>query len=59
LSKTREELLAERTKRLEDAFALRQPDRIPISLNFGYMLAKMGGITCQELDADPEKAQQR
>jgi len=37
---------------------LRQPDRVPIALNLGYMLAKMGGITCQELDADPEKAQQ-
>jgi hypothetical protein len=58
LSKTPETLLAERIKRMEDAFALRQPDRVPIALNLGYMLAKMGGITCQELDADPEKAQQ-
>jgi len=58
MSKTPEEMVAERTKRLEDAFALRQPDRIPISMNFGYMLAKMGGITCQELDANPEKAQE-
>ncbi len=58
MSKTPEELLAERSKRLEDAYALRKPDRTPISLNLGYMLAKMGGITCQELDADPEKAQQ-
>jgi uroporphyrinogen-III decarboxylase len=58
LAKAPEELLAERTKRLEDAYALRQPDRVPISLNLGYMLAKMGGITFQELDADPEKAQE-
>lgn len=58
MSKTPEELLAERSKRLEDAYALRKPDLTPITLNLGYMLAKMGGITCQELDADPEKAQQ-
>ena len=58
MSKTPEELLAERTKRLEDAYALRRPDRIPIGLNLGYMLAKIGGTTCQELDADPDKAQQ-
>jgi len=57
LSKTPRELLAERTKRLDDAFALRKPDRVPIALNPGYMLAKMGGITCEELDADPERAQ--
>lgn len=58
LTKSPEELLAERSRRLEDAYALRKPDRVPISLNLGYMLAKMGGITCQELDADAEKAQE-
>lgn len=58
MSKTPEELVAERTKRLLDAFALRQPDRIPVSTYFGYMLAKFGGITHQELDLNPEKAQE-
>lgn len=58
MPKTPEELLAERTQRLVDAYALRKPDRIPIRLNFGYMLARLGGITYQELDANPEKAQE-
>jgi len=58
MSQTPEELLGERRKRLLDAYALRKPDRVPISLNLGYMLAKFGGITCQELDSNYEKAQQ-
>lgn len=47
-NKTPEQLFAERTKRMQDALALRKPDRIPIQLGFGYMLAEMGGITRQE-----------
>lgn len=58
MSKTPAELLAERSKRLLDAYAMKVPDRVPISLNCGYMLARFGGITCQELDSDFEKAQQ-
>jgi hypothetical protein len=56
--KTPEELLAERTKRVKDAYELRVPDRVPIDLNFGYMLARLGGITYQELERDHEKAQE-
>jgi len=56
--KTTAELLAERSQRLLDAYAMKVPDRIPISLNLGYMLAKFGGITCEELDSDFERAQQ-
>jgi hypothetical protein len=51
-------LLAERTKRIKDAYELRVPDRVPIDLNFGYMLARLGGITYQELERDHEKAQE-
>lgn len=58
MPKAPEQLLAERIKRLADAYALQRPDRTPIRLNFGYMLAKLGGITYQELDANPEKAQE-
>lgn len=58
MSKTPAELVAERTKRLLDAYAMKVPDRIPISLNLGYMLAKFGGITCEELDSDFERSQQ-
>ncbi len=52
------ELLAERTRRVEDAFALRVPDRVPIAIHFGYMLARLGGITCQELETNHDKAQE-
>lgn len=46
--KTPAQLLAERSKRITDALQLKQPDRIPIQLGFGYMLAEMAGITRQE-----------
>ncbi len=47
--KTPEQLYAERAKRVDDAIHLRQPDRVPISLGFGNLLAEIGGITRQEL----------
>ena len=56
--KTPEQLLAERTKRLQDAMDLVQPDRVPIMLPMSYMLADFGGITRQELHSNPEKAQE-
>ena len=46
--KTPEQLFAERTKRLQDAMQLKQPDRIPIQLDMSYMLAEMYGVTHQE-----------
>ncbi|MCB8976112.1 MAG: hypothetical protein H6657_01650 [Ardenticatenaceae bacterium] len=46
-----------RTKRVQDAVELKQPDRIPINLGFGYFLAEYGGITRQEQHDDPEKTQ--
>jgi len=57
VTKTPAELLAERAKRVKDAYELRAPDRVPISLNFGYMLARLGGITNQEFEHDLDKAQ--
>jgi uroporphyrinogen-III decarboxylase len=57
-NKTAEQLFAERTKRIQDALELRQPDRIPIQLGFGYMLAEMGGITRQEQHENGEKEQE-
>ncbi len=35
IGKTPEQLFAERTKRLQDAMQLKQPDRIPIQLGMG------------------------
>jgi uroporphyrinogen-III decarboxylase len=57
-NKTAEQLFAERAKRMQDALELRQPDRIPIQLGFGYMLAEMGGITRQEQHENGEKEQE-
>jgi uroporphyrinogen-III decarboxylase len=57
MAKTPAELLAERARRIKDAYELRVPDRVPIRLNFGYMLARLGGITNQELERDLDKAQ--
>src|ERR1700690_924175 len=51
-------LLAERTKRLQDIVALKQPDRIPMMLGFGYMLSEIGGVTRQEFQDNPAKAQE-
>ncbi len=46
---TPQQLYAERSKRLDDAMHLRQPDRIPIFLMLGHLLADFGGITRLEM----------
>jgi uroporphyrinogen-III decarboxylase len=56
--KNAEQLLAERAKRLQDAMELKQPDRIPISLGAGYLLAEYGGITHREQQDNFQKAQE-
>lgn len=56
--KTPQQLFAERMARLQTALRLGQPDRIPIQLGFGYMLAEMGGITRQQLHEDAAKEQE-
>ena len=53
-----QQLFAERTKRLQDAMELKQPDRIPIQLNMSYMLADMYGVSHQEQHENPEKEQE-
>jgi hypothetical protein len=53
--KSPEQLCAERSKRLYDAIQLKQPDRIPIQINFGSMIAELAGVTRQELYENPEK----
>ena len=50
--KTPEQLCAERSKRMQDAAQLKQPDRIPVYLRLGYMLAELAGITRQEMYED-------
>ncbi len=56
--KTTEQLFAERNQRVVDATLLKQPDRIPVIMGMGYMLAELGNITKQELYENPEKAQE-
>lgn len=56
--KSAEQLCAEKLKRAQDAVQLRQPDRIPIVVRFGGLLAEMAGITRKELYEDPDKADQ-
>ena len=53
-----EQLLQERTRRLNDVLNLRQPDRVPIMMPISYMLAEIGGITKQELLDNPDKCQE-
>lgn len=56
--KSPEQLLAERTQRIQDALALKQPDRIPVHMPAGYFLADYGGVTHRALQDDPVLAQQ-
>ena len=58
MTKTPEQLKAERTKRIQAAYELKRPDRVPIVLNLGYMLARLGGISYAELEENPERAQE-
>ena len=53
--KTAEQKFSERSKRLQDAMQLKQPDRIPIQLVMSYMLAEMYGVTRQEQHENAER----
>lgn len=52
------EMAAERSKRFQDVYAMKEPDRIPITLNLGYMLARLGGVSFADLEAKPEVQQE-
>ena len=49
------ELYLQREKRVNDAIALRKPDRVPIEVLFGFFPAKYAGMTVQEVMYDPDK----
>ena len=53
--KTPQELLEERAKRVEDAVALKVPDRVPIIPHIGFFPEKYAGITCEESYYDYDK----
>ena len=54
--KSAEQLLNERIKRVDDAIALRKPDRIPVMMPASYFLAEYAGITKQAMHDEPDKA---
>ena len=58
VTKTADVLGTERAQRIRDAIQLKQPDRVPLIMPMGYMLADMGGITRQQLLEDPDLCQQ-
>lgn len=58
VGKSNEQLFAERAKRLQDALELKQPDRIPLNMPAGYLLADYAGITHEELLFNTVKAQE-
>jgi uroporphyrinogen-III decarboxylase len=46
--KSPKQLLEERTRRLQDAIQLKQPDRVPIQMPIGYLASDMYGVSHQE-----------
>ncbi len=54
LGKPADRLFGERLNRLTTALQLKQPDRIPIVLGMGYMLAEMNDVTRQAQHEDGE-----
>jgi uroporphyrinogen-III decarboxylase len=52
------ELYRQREKRVQDAIALRVPDRVPVLVLFAFFPARYCGMTIQELMYDPEKLSQ-
>ena len=48
MDKNPRELYRERLKRIEDATQVKKPDRVPILLELGYLIARYSGITYQE-----------
>ncbi len=48
------EKFLEKRRRLDDAIALKTPDRVPIFLTQGYLPALTGGITYKDAYYDPE-----
>ncbi len=55
--KSAETLCAERNQRIWDAVTLKKPDRVPLLMMAGYLLAEYGGISNQTLQDDFEAGQ--
>jgi uroporphyrinogen-III decarboxylase len=55
MSQATAELYRQREKRVEDAMALRVPDKVPVMAMFSFFPARYAGFTAQEVMYDPEK----
>jgi hypothetical protein len=55
MGKTAEERFREREKRVNDAIALKEPDRVPVTCHSGFFPAFYAGITCEEAMYDKDK----
>lgn len=55
MSESAEELYRQREKRVNNAIALKKPDRVPIMVLFGFFPARYSGFTVREVMYDPEK----
>jgi hypothetical protein len=55
LEKISEQLLKERTKRVDDAAQLKVPDRVPLVIPFSFFPAKYAGVTCEDAYYQPAK----
>jgi hypothetical protein len=58
MNKSPEALFEERERRVNDAVALKEPDRVPVMVLSGFFPAHYGGITCEEAMYDFEKVMQ-
>ncbi|MEE8414259.1 MAG: hypothetical protein V3R96_06880, partial [Dehalococcoidales bacterium] len=52
--KSVEQLRQEREKRIRDAIELREPDRVPVTMNSGAFAAKYAGIPLSAMYYDPK-----
>jgi uroporphyrinogen-III decarboxylase len=52
------ELYQQRLKRIEDAVEAGKPDRVPVLMEFGYLVARYSGITYQDFVYDSLKCAQ-
>lgn len=57
-SKSPGDFLQQREKRINDAIALREPDRVPVMFIFGFFPARVSGITFEEAMYDYDKTMQ-
>jgi hypothetical protein len=58
MNKSPEALFEERERRVNDAVALKAPDRVPVMALSGFFPAHYGGITCETAMYDFEKVMQ-